>query len=184
MAKNDSATSSKQALGLSEEERQKQTQALGTAGGMIQGASTALQGLYGPGMDAWKTGQISSRTSDTNKSFNNDQAAQRLQARQSGFGYEQPSVQQGTENVENARAGALSKIPGQVEAEAVPIELQALSQEGNLANAETNIGKTYDPEGYYNSAVSQDQAAAQRRASMWSSIMGTATGIGSRLAFG
>jgi hypothetical protein len=177
MAKNESATSSKQALQTSAQERDARNKALDTSGNMISGASQALQGFYGPGMDEWKRTQVNQRTSDTTGAFNNDAAAQRLRARQAGFGYEQPGVQQDQSNIENARAGAISKIPGQVEAEAVPIELQAAGQEGQLANAQQGIARTYDPEGYYNSAVSQDQAAAQRRASMWNSIIGAGTGI-------
>lgn len=181
MAKTDTSTSSKQALQMSEEEKAARNKALNTSGTMISGASEALKGFYGPGMDTWKRTQINQRTADTTKSFDDALAAGRLRARTAGFGYEQPAEQQQETNIGNARAGEIAKIPGQVEAESVPIALSAIGEEGNLANLETGIGRTYDPEGYYGSAVSQDQAALQRRANMWSSIIGGATGIASSL---
>jgi hypothetical protein len=181
MGRPKSATSSTQALALSEDEKKRRNASLDTAGSMIGSADAAIKDFYGSGMDNWKRNQVNTRTADTTKSFNDALAGSRLRARTAGFGYEQPAEQAGETNIENARADALAKIPGQVETEAIPIEMQAIGEEGNLAGAEMGIARTYDPQSYYGSAVNQDQAAAERRKSLWQSIIGGVTSVGSKL---
>jgi hypothetical protein len=165
--------SSNSTLALSNDERNRRNQAFGQVNQMIQPASSFLSGIYGPGgMSDWKRGQTQQRTSDTTHSFNNALSGQRQRANMSGFGYNQPAEQAGETNIENARASELARIPGQVEAEALPMQMQAASLQNSLAGTEMGMGNSYDPMGYYKTAVGQDEAEKQRKAALWSGIAG------------
>jgi hypothetical protein len=173
------ATSAQQAANLSEEERQRRNKTFDTAMGQLGGVSSALSSFYGPnGMSDWKRGQTQLRNSSTTANYNNALSGQRRRAAMSGFGYAQPAEQAGETNVENARAQELSRIPAEVEAESVPIQMNAMNLQNQIAGTEAGIGRSYDPMGYYGSAVGQDQAEMQRKQALWQSIIGAATGIG------
>ena len=91
----------------------------------------ALERYYDPsgaGMSTWKKGQINTREKSANRAFNDTLAGTKRRAQLSGFGYNQAADQAGETNVELGRADALSRIRGDVEAEAVPIEMQAINQ--------------------------------------------------------
>lgn len=163
----------------------------GIASRTAESVNPYAESLYGPGgLNEWKRGQITRRTGDTTRGFNDALSSNRLRARMSGFGYEQPAEQQGETNIENARASELSRIPGDVEAESIPIgmnaanlRLQSGQQEagayGTAASGQLGIAGTQDPLGYYNNASAQYQAEQERKAAMWRSIIGAGTGIAS-----
>jgi hypothetical protein len=183
---------------LSSFERQQKGRMLGmqenTAASTAASVNPMLEKYYNP--LEWKRGQTLQRTSDTTSSFNNALANQRLRARTAGFGYEQPAEQMGETNVENARAAALSRIPGDVEAESVPIAMNALQARtasgAQEAGTYGSIAGQYKPETYYGYAIQQEEAAKdrelqeklaeeQRKSGLWNSIIGGVTGIGSKI---
>jgi hypothetical protein len=171
----------------------KSSEALGgvtrTSDATSNSVNNALSSYYGAnGMSNWKRGQINTRTGATTANYNNALSSNRLRARSAGFGYEQPSEQMAETNIENARASDLSKISGDVEAEAVPIEQNAINlrlQSGQQqqsayaqqAAGELGIAGEYSPETYYQTAIGQDEAAKARKASLWKSLIGAGTSI-------
>ena len=148
-----------------------------------EAVNPTLDSYLGPGgMGEWKRGQINARTTDTNRSFNDALASNRLRARMSGFGYEQPAEQMGETNVENARADALGRIRGDVEAEAAPIQMNAAGLRlqsggqqaglyGQAATGQQRIASQFDPAQYYQL---QEQANA-RKAALWGSLLNAGT---------
>jgi hypothetical protein len=154
----------------------------------------AAERYYSPnGMSDWKRGQINTRTSSVNRSYDDELAANKLRARMAGFGYTQPVEQAAETNIENARANDLSRIKGDVEAEAVPIEMQAMNTRlqsgaqrtndyGNFGRLKLGIAGEYSPEQYYQTAVQQKEAEQARKGSLFGKIakagMGLATGGG------
>jgi VIT1/CCC1 family predicted Fe2+/Mn2+ transporter len=149
----------------------------------------ALERFYSrDGLNDWKKGQIDTRMASTNKSFDDNVAVNKLRSRMSGFGYNQPIVASAENDIENARAGALSKIKGDVEAESVPIEMQAINQRqssggqltgdlGKFGQLQLGVADQYSPEEYFKTGVAQDEAAKQRKAALWNSIIGAGTSI-------
>jgi hypothetical protein len=168
---------------IAEQERQGRNANLGTTNSMISGASQALQQFYSPeGMSAYAKGQQTLRESDTNKSFNNSQAAQRLRARTAGFGYEQPAEQAGETNVQNARAAELSRIPAETQADAAKMAMQAVQEQNSLANTQLGVANAYDPLGYYQTGAEEDEAARNRRTQLWTTIIHEASNAASAAA--
>jgi len=178
-------TTSKQAQTISEDERLRRNALFDTATSRLNPISRSLESYYGPGgMSEWKKGQTMQRRSDTTRSFDDARAGLRRNARMAGFGYEQPATQAGEQSVENARAGALARIPGDVEAESIPIAQNAAALGTQAAGTMAGIGASYNPLGYYNTAAdmtAQDKAISEaekaRRASMWQSLLKTGVGI-------
>lgn len=179
-------TTSRQAQTLSEEERARRNAMFQAAVGQLTPISQSLAAYYGPGgMSKWKQGQIQTRRSATTGAFNDARAGARRRANVAGFGYEQPATQTDELNIENARASQLARIPGDVEAEAVPIAQNAAALGTQAAGALAGIGASYDPMGYYGKAVDMTQLDKQiaqmekdRRSSMWQNLLG----IGSKIA--
>lgn len=157
--------------------------------GTLGGAGTALDYYIGPqGMSNWKRGQTLARTKEANQSFDNSLAGTKRRALMSGFGYSQPSTEAGVQSNELARADRLSRIPGEVEAESVPITMQAIGMKNPIANTMAGMGSSYDPLGYYRTAADIDQYALDRefqekmmdkknKSSLFSSIFGAASNI-------
>jgi hypothetical protein len=192
---------SSEAGDLSEEEKRARNAALGQSSGQLNrmtnvadttanNVNSSIEGFMGPnGLSSWKRGQLQSRTTDTNQAYNNAASQQRMRARSAGFGWEQPSEQAGETNIEMGRAGELSRIPGQVEAESVPItmnaaqlRLQSGAQQSGAHNqaaaGELGIASQYKPFEYYQTAVGLKQQEDARKAALWKSIIGSGAGIG------
>ncbi len=164
---------SKKTFDISEEERAGRNKSLGAAEGMLSPASEALGQFYDPnGMSAYAKGQQTLRESDTNKRFNDSQAAQRMRARMSGFGYEQPAEQAGEGFIENARAAELSRIPAETQKEASEMAMQAVGLQNGLANTELGVANQFSPESYYQTGAQQAEQEAQRRGGLWKSLAG------------
>jgi hypothetical protein len=202
---------------ISEEERQARNKQLGevsTTGTELKGiagtgatatkgiadttasaVNPALERFYDPsgaGMSEWKRGQINTRTSGTTKAFDSALAAQRQRAKVAGFGYLQPAEQAGETNLGIGRAGALSRIRGDVENEAIPIEMEALKAReasgaeqagtygaanaleqsgfGDVGRLQLGEAGEYSPEDYYKTGANQAEQEAQRRGALWKSL--------------
>lgn len=143
-----------------------------------------LEGYMGEGLGDWKRGQIAQRSGATTANFNNALAQNRLRARMSGFGYEQPAEQMGETNIENARAAELSQIAPQVEDEAFDKSMQAANLRlgsgqqqagayGTAAVGQLGIADANNPQGWYE----LEEADKARKAALWSSIIGAGASI-------
>lgn len=160
-----------------------------------ESVNPALERFYDPsgaGMSAWKKGQLITRTGSTNQAYDAAKSKTRMRARMSGFGYEQPFTANAEEGVDIAKAGALSRIPGDVEAEAIPIEMQAIGQRmqsgqlqgglygegaqlqqnayGQAAGVYGDIAGQYSPENYYQLAAQQREQEQARKGGLWKNI--------------
>lgn len=118
----------------------------------------------------------------------------------SGFGYEQPGEQGAESDVDIARAQALSRIPGDVEAEYVPIAMSAaqgrmasgaqqagtygqafntqLAGFGQAGGLYSDIAGQYSPEQYYGTAAQQAEQEKARRGGLWKNLAMFGTAIG------
>lgn len=178
---------SQETFALSEKEKEARNTALGKSTNIADTTAAAVNPIYTDLGDtsAWKAGQIKTRTGSTTRSFNNTLASQRLRANLSGFGYNQPTEQAGETAIENARASELSKIPGDVETESIPIRMAAAqglqSMGSQQSNAYAQAATDYNPESYYSTGVSQQDTENQRRYGFWKGLAGLATGIGTSL---
>lgn len=150
---------------------QSQNKALDSTSGMINPASQALSQFYSPsGQSQYAKTQQTALESATNRNFNNSLASQRMRARMSGMGYEQPAEQTGETNVENARASALAQIPAQTQQEAAQMGLQAIGEQNALAGTQLGIARAYDPESYYGTAVNQYNQEQARKGGLFGSL--------------
>lgn len=178
-------TSSRSTLRKADAEEKKRQGYFDSAMTTIAPASGAMDQFLSPtGMNTWKRNQTQQRTSATNKAFDNSGASTSRRALMSGFGYDQPISNTAMQSNDIGRAEALSQIPGQVETESIPLTMQAAGLKNQFANTQAGMGSAYDPQGYYKTAVSQDQAALdreeaakQRRAQLWGSIIGGVSSI-------
>ena len=109
-----------------------------------------------------------------------------------GFGYSQPTVASAEMDNENARAGALSKIKGDVETEAVPIEMQAINSRmqsgaqeandmGNFGRLNLSAASQYNPNTLYGEAAQQGAQEAANSGSLFGKIVKSGLGIGTSL---
>ncbi len=160
-----------QSFQISEGQRAAGNQTLDTA---KQGFSPYLAGS--DGMSEFRralTGNLSHATALTG---NNAIAHSRERAAAAGFGGQQP-ITFGAENqLANEQAGRIAAIPGQVEAQAAPLELQAAGQTANIG--QTQLGSA-NP--YYNAGIDlerqrqeefarQQEEARKRKAGIWGSL--------------
>ncbi len=187
---------SKGTFGISEEERRARNAQLGrvndvsrvgmdTARETAESVNPSLERFYSPdGMSTWKKGQIDTRTAGVNQSYNDALAANRLRARMAGFGYTQPVSASAETDIENARASDLARIKGDVEAEAVPIEMDAMrtrlasgseeaGQYGNFGRLQLGVAGEYSPEQYYQTAAQQQEQEKARKGSLFGKLVKT-----------
>jgi len=166
------------------------SQALGTMTGLADKTASTVNPMaeYYMNPEGWKRTQTVQRTGDTTRSFNNALSQSRLRARMSGFGYEQPAEQMGETNIENARASALARIPGDVEAESVPIAFQGMQTRlgsgqqqagayGTAAAGQLGIAGTLNPLGYFENAAIQNEQEQARKRALWQSLLQSGANI-------
>lgn len=164
------------ALDIAAQQRKAQAGALagvqgtvGQAKGTLASTAPALSRYTTPdatGQTPLRRSLQTSLTSSTTGAYNNALKASRLRGLQMGL-QAQP-MQAGNETaIEAQRAGALAKIPSQVEQQAAPLELQAIGQqtqqaglENQLAGTELGVARTYNPESYFGTGAGME---AQRQ---------------------
>lgn len=197
-----------QALGISEAERQQRDRQLQMSNDSVTEAKTIsdqsaplLDRMTVPdstGQTPWRREQLNRRTESTTRSYDNALVAQRKQAMMSGFGYAQPIARAGENEIENERAAALARVPGDVELEALQPEFQAVGLQNQraglrqgLAQTQLGISGEYSPENYFSTGagleqqrlnIGQDEKdrfereqerARQRRAGLWKGLATT-----------
>ena len=171
---------------LPEAERRSRDEALAkmteTADVTAGAVNPASEYYFGPGgMSEWKRGQLATRTGATTGAYNNAIAQNRLRARTAGFGYEQPAEQAGETNIEMARAAELARIPGDVEAEAIPIAFQGmqtrLASGGQQAGAYGQAASEYSPEQFAGIAADIEEAKKARKSGLWSGLFKVGSAI-------
>lgn len=163
-------------------------QQIDTAGQISDSITPKLESFYtldAGGSTPFRRALLQTKVGATSRAYDNATSRVRDRAQAAGFGFEQP-ITAGAENaVENEKAGALARIPGEVEMEALDPEFQAMgmrqgqaSFRNSLASQRGNLAGMYDPQGYFNIANANDQAARERRARLWSGL----AGVGGQLA--
>ncbi len=169
--------------GLSTEQRQAQEAQVGQANTTIANTQTALS-PYLPGSSGMSefrralTGNLAHSTAVTG---DNAIAQSRNRAQAAGFGGHQPITFGAESALANEQAGRIAAIPGQVEAQAAPLELQATGQLANTAGQQIQAANVYNPESYYSAAANaeqqrqnefanQQEEARKRKAGIWGSL--------------
>lgn len=129
---------------------------------------------YFMGGDPSKTGLyrslLTTGTDATNNAYNQAKAATRLHSNVSGFGYASPTGEASDTGIETARAGDLSKVPGQALQTAAGDELQA-------AGIEAGVGGSYLGNQSDNMKISNDAEMQRQKMNMaWLDALSSAAG--------
>ena len=119
---------------------------------------------------AFYRAQVRRGTEATARSFDQSRVAMRGRARSAGFGYEQPASIGSEGAIEQGRAAALSRVPGEAAIATAPLQMRAIG----LRTQQAGI---YQPLGYEAAALGQQQFGLQaqelrkrRKTSLWRSI--------------
>lgn len=150
-----------------------QTSELGSANSTIDQAKTGVSPYLAgsSGMSEFRralTGKMSHATANVG---DNALAHARERAQMAGFGGGGQPITYGSENeLGQEQANRIAAIPGQVEAQVAPLEMQAASQFGNLAGEQLSAAHVYDPQTYFSEYEKQQEEARKRKAGIWGSL--------------
>ena len=183
-----------QGLGISDEERKRRNLQLGLAQSTVGqvkdlASSPVLSRITTPdatGQTPFRRSLMQSKTSATTTAYNNALATSRLRGLQMGL-QNQP-IEAGNETaIEAQRAGALARIPSEVEQEAIGPEMQATGLRGSLLNAaggqELEAAGMYNPTSYFGTAAGMESQREgelnqqylqeqQRKGAFWRALAG------------
>lgn len=148
-----------------------QDAALGRTNQAIGTTQNALSGFLpgSNGMSEYRralTGKYATATANTGE---NALARTRERAAAAGFGGGGQPITFGAETqLANEQAGRIAAIPGQVEEQVAPLELQAAGQYGQTANQDLSVAHAYDPrqEQFYK----EQEEARKRKAGIWGGL--------------
>lgn len=189
MKKKKTPSYEQQAVTRSDADNAAKNEQISKAGEQIDAAAATsssitpeLQSFYAKdatGSTPFRRALLNTKVGATSRAYDDATSRVRERAQAAGFGFEQP-ITMGAENaVENEKAGALARIPGEVEMEALDPEMQAMGMvqdqagfQNTLAGQRANLAGAYDPEGYFNTANANDQAARERKSRLWSGLAG------------
>jgi hypothetical protein len=143
----------------------------GVSAGMVA-PTAALKNIYGGGGTSnAERSLVRTRRAGTVKAFGDERAAAALRARRAGFGYAQPLAMGDQANLDRMEATQLSNIPGNVQAEMLPLKMQAAGMQAPFLNTQAGMGASYNPYNYYNLAMNQNENDKNRKSSFWGNIM-------------
>lgn len=119
---------------------------------------------------AFYRAQVRRGTEATASAFDRSRVAMRRRANVAGMGYEQPASIGSEGAIEQQRAAALSRVPGEAAIATAPLQMQAIG----LRTQQAGI---YQPLGYEAAALGQQQLGAReqelrkrRKAGLWRAI--------------
>lgn len=119
---------------------------------------------------AFYRAQVRRGTEATASAFDRSRVAMRRRANVAGMGYEQPATIGSEGAIEQGRAAALSRVPGEAAVATAPLQMQALGLRTQQAGIYQPLGYESAALGYAGLGLEAQELRKKRQAALWRSI--------------
>jgi hypothetical protein len=131
------------------------------------GLNTTDQAVSNPTGSPLYKALYNTEVGQMSKAYDSASANTTAQARQAGFGYQQPVAQGAQDQLRGQEASAIGQLPGQVASQSVPLEMQAGQQQTQAGISELGQGNSLYGQAALGPLEQQYQQYSQNYQPLW-----------------